>query len=201
MSSSVFQFLKHIFQVFSSCSDCNFLPWKIVTWKTTVPLPLPHTAWKGWIPGSLAETPWGNSSFKTSIKICLFWIYFSMKFSKEMRPEKLLFQARFNNWPTNSERFPIPLLNPPIIKTLSLNTPFIKTLSKLYLISMLNPYIIIILSFNLPIIKTLSLNPPFSNSMLNPPTGCLKKTEFKRNQLWQILLLLARNPFGIFEKS
>ena len=28
-----------------------------------------------------------------------------------------------------------------------------------------------------------------------------KKNEFKRNQLWQILLLLAGNPFGIFEKS
>ena len=31
--------------------------------------------------------------------------------------------------------------------------------------------------------------------------GCLKKNEFSRNQLWQILLLLAGNPFGIFEKS
>ena len=39
----------------------------------------------------------------------------------------------------------------------------------------------------------------YSNS--NLLQGVSKKTEFKRNQLWQILLLLAGNPFGIFEKS
>ena len=31
--------------------------------------------------------------------------------------------------------------------------------------------------------------------------GVSKKTEFSRNQLWQIKLLLVRNPFGIFYKS
>ena len=36
---------------------------------------------------------------------------------------------------------------------------------------------------------------------MSPDKGFLKKKEFKRNQLWQILLLLAGNPFGIFEKS
>ena len=165
MSSSVFQFLKHIFHVEFFLFLSNFLPWKIVTWKTTVPLPLSHTAWKGWIPGSLAETPWGNSSFKTSIKICLFRIHFS----KEMRPEKLLFQARFNNWPTNSERFPIPLLNPPIIKTFNLH--IIKTLS-------LNP----------PVIKTLSyfnVEPThyenFSEGLGHPKKWC---RQLRTAQLW-----------------
>ena len=31
--------------------------------------------------------------------------------------------------------------------------------------------------------------------------GVSKKSEFSENQLWQILLRLARNPCGIFDKS
>ena len=48
---------------------------------------------------------------------------------------------------------------------------------------------------------THSLTDGHPDTKIGPGIPGSDKNEFKRNQLWQILLLLAGNPFGIFEKS